>query len=43
VVICGCNNVSNQSKCVNELENVIGTYKVNYAGKLIHQIQLQVK
>jgi hypothetical protein len=32
-----------QSESLNELEDLIGTYKVNYAGKLIYQIQIQVK
>jgi hypothetical protein len=36
-------NVVNQSESVNKLEDVIGNYKVNYAGKLINQIQIQVK
>jgi hypothetical protein len=35
-------DVLDQSESVNELEDVIETYKVN-AGKLIHQLQMQVK
>jgi hypothetical protein len=34
-------DVVDQSKSVNELEYVIGTYKLNDAGKLIHQIQVK--
>jgi hypothetical protein len=30
-------------KSKNELDDLIGIHKVNYAGKLIHQIQIQEK
>jgi hypothetical protein len=36
-------DIVDQSENVDELEDVRETYKVNYAGKLIHQIQIQVK
>jgi hypothetical protein len=34
-------DVVDQSESVNKIEDVIGTYKVNYAGKLIHQLQVK--